>query len=122
MAYPEILIDKQTNLPNPDGYFKLTFEQYYDLLHHTHNIADIPGAESSETIQALKQRINEMEEALDALTIKYNELKEKADSIAEQIESEVDIADWDVTKPGIQDADGNTIDPDTGEIIEPATP
>ena len=56
--YPEIVIDKDTNLINPNGFFNLTFEQFYDLMHHTHAAEDIVGeSEQQESLNSLTQAV-----------------------------------------------------------------
>ena len=39
--YNKIVMDNQENSPNSNIVVRLTLEQYYDLLHHTHKISDI---------------------------------------------------------------------------------
>jgi hypothetical protein len=102
--YPEIEINKTEDLVNPNGYFKLTFEQYYDIMHHTHKAEDIIG-DSSASIAELTHEVNELKEIVAQLSAKINE---------------PDLSDYDIEKEGVQDIEGNTIDPETGEIIEPA--
>ena len=46
--YPEIVMDNDTNSGASSMTYPITIEQYYDLLHHTHNASDIIGSKSDE--------------------------------------------------------------------------
>lgn len=144
--YPEIVIDRDTNLVNPNGFFNLTFEQFYDLMHHTHAAEDIVGeADQQESLNSLTEAVdriagelataiqtldtlnNSIQEAKDELATTQQELADtesrltvaqnKLDEVVEAIQNDIGVSDWDVTKPGIQDENGNTID-ENGNIIE----
>lgn len=39
--YPKILIDTTKQSAIPNGKHSLTVEEYYDIMHHTHNLSDI---------------------------------------------------------------------------------
>lgn len=112
--YPKIITDESTNSPNQNMYVRLTVEQYYDLLHHTHNASDIIGINNegsveptdSETIQELQSTVETLTETVTTLQNAIGDISEKIDKY---IEEDIGIADYDATKPGIQDENGNTI-------------
>lgn len=39
--YPKILIDTTKQSAIQNGKYSLTVEEYYDIMHHTHNLSDI---------------------------------------------------------------------------------
>lgn len=50
--YPKIIINETDQAAIPGMKFNLTVEQYYDLLHHTHNMLDLVSKnESSENTE-----------------------------------------------------------------------
>ena len=112
--YPKIVTDERSNSPNQNMYVRLTVEEYYDLLHHTHNASDIIGinnegkvepsnpaeiAELQSTIKTLTQTTQMLQNAI-------NDMNKKVDKY---IEEDIGIADYDATIPGIQDENGNTV-------------
>ena len=121
MGYPEILINKSEDVINPNGYFKLTFEQFYDLMHHSHKLEDIEGGGSGGTIEEITEEINTLKEENNLLKEQVNNLTTQLEAIS-AIVNAPDLTDYDVEKEGVQDIEGNTIDPETGEIIIPVNP
>ena len=133
--YPKIIIDteKTTHFNNRLNY-NITIEEFYDLMHHTHSIADLTAVDGEvvddniqatvlnlvATVNELKQTIANQQNTINELVIKNNEqyqtinqlsqqVKINKDNITDITEGSDDIYDWDVTKEGIQDVDGNTI-------------
>ena len=104
--YPEIIIDKDNNSVNKDHNIVLTVEQYYDLLHHTHNTSDIIGSESSmQTISEVQENILQLKNTIASLKLSIDEIKQQLNDMNE------DVNDYDVLTAGIQDITGNTIEP-----------
>lgn len=119
--YPEIVVDRTVNSPNDNQIVRLTLEQYYDLLHHTHNASDIIG-----TIDVDEAKLKELNDKLDEAIARVNELQQKVNSVSVQtnnLESNVTtldtkvqtidkyvenngfVIDFDPSKPGIQGPD-----------------
>ncbi len=42
--YPKIIIDEEKQAINPSMKYPLTVEEYYDLLHHTHDMSSLPSS------------------------------------------------------------------------------
>ena len=72
--YPRIIFDKRENSVNDGLAKKLTVEEYYDLLHHTHDLSsligdgDVPISDIMESINKLIVNVTRLEE-----TIEYQE-------------------------------------------------
>lgn len=128
--YPEIIMDNNNNSPNGYTKYNLTVEQYYDLLHHTHNSSDLVGGSGegggsniSQTVsdlvkkvEALQNTVNKQDEIIKSLNTTIQGQNENIEQISKQIDDIsgpdsgiVDVGDWDVETPGIQDINGNTI-------------
>jgi seryl-tRNA synthetase len=108
--YPEIVIDQTTNSPNSNMSIRLTVEQYHDLLHHTHKVVDLVGNDkvaSTEDVAELKESSTKLSESISTLESKLEELSNKLNTY---IENDIGVLDYDATKPGIQDEDGNTVE------------
>lgn len=122
--FPEIVIDRKFNSPNAQT-ANITVEQYYDLMHHTHKASDLLGGDGSsqgggiseedkKTIQELKTKIeeltttiNEQQKLIETQNRAISSLEDSVKTIGET--AGFDIADWDVTKPGIQGPEGDTL-------------
>jgi chromosome condensin MukBEF ATPase and DNA-binding subunit MukB len=111
----------------------MTIEEFYDLMHHTHSISDLVGGSDVvegdiqatvlnlvNTVNELKQTIEDQKNIINELTIKSKEQEETINQVSQQVEDNknkidgttengIDIIDWDIEKEGIQDLDGNTI-------------
>lgn len=116
--YPKIVIDERDTSVNSNMRKYLTVEEFYDLMHHTHKIEDIIGNKSeggdgpiiipdgsSEIIEKLQNKIITLENTVDQLTTQIQAIRSEFN---EYVENDIGIADYDVTKPGIQDEHGNT--------------
>lgn len=117
--YPAIVIDRNPNSALADKMIKkLTVEEYYDLVHHTHSSLDVSdGNLNNDTINGMQTKIESLNQSISDMedTIKaQNELIETLSTAIEEIKTAVTnsatVSDWDVTKPGIQDIDGNDVD------------
>ena len=118
--YNKILSDASEN---PNGKYnvkRLTVEEYIDLLHHSHNIEDLSmpsneiGVEKKFSMAIFDEKIQNLRAYLDQINSKIalmDETIQATQSEQEQIQDQgVGIGDYDVTTPGIQDAQGNTLD------------
>ena len=99
--YPTIVTDKRINSVNESLQKKLTIEEYYDLTHHTHNIDHL--------ISSGGMSYGEMQNAILSLTKTVEELLKTVDELKKQAANTPTVSDWDVTIPGNQDIDGNTL-------------
>ena len=45
--YPKIIIDDEKQAINPSMKYPLTVEEYYDLLHHTHDISSLTSSDDN---------------------------------------------------------------------------
>lgn len=89
--YPEIIIDKTTNSLNAEGLiYKMTAEQYQDILHHTHKIGDLIGGDgatisagevSADDFEALKTLVNTLSNKVTSLETENGELKQKVQNL-----------------------------------------
>lgn len=112
--YPKIVTDESSNSPNQNMYVRFTVEQYYDLLHHTHNASDIIGINNEGQIEPSNPtEIAELQSTIKTLTQTTQMLQNAIDNINKKvdnyIEEDIGIADYDATTPGIQDENGNTV-------------
>ena len=74
--YNKIVMDNQENSPNSNMVVRLTLEQYYDLLHHTHKISDIIGGTNEDGSPANPQISKQIEE----INKKIEEIKKKVNN------------------------------------------
>lgn len=75
--YNEIVMDNQENSPNSNIVVRLTLEQYYDLLHHTHKISDIIGGTNEDGSPAnpqISKQIEEINKKIEELNNKVNNM------------------------------------------------
>lgn len=114
--FPKILIDKKGNSPNESLQKKITIEEYYDLMHHTHNISTLIIDEDGTTYQEVQDTINKLNgeitnlrNTVQELQKSNNELKEIVQNLTGEITNTPAVSDWDVEKPGNQDIDGNDL-------------
>lgn len=115
--YPKILIDTNTNSVNDSMLQKITVEQYYDLLHHTHDISSISIGEGSMSYAELQSMVIALKEELDSLKSivgNTDEIKNSIDELNKQMAKVPTVSDWDTETPGVQDANGNDV---IGEIL-----
>lgn len=119
--YPLIVIDdKNTNYPNAaNNIKKITVEEWQDLLHHTHPLAEILDAEgirlgdagssdvSLEEFNNLKNTVEAQNSLITNLQAEIAQLQTTITEMASR--GGIEIGDWDVTQPGIQGPDGKTI-------------
>ena len=114
--YPTILVDTKSNSVNDSLKKVLTIEEYYDLMHHNHNISnlevnegDISFDEMQNMMKSLNETINELRKTITAQQETISELTKNIEDIIEELKNVASISDWDVTIPGNQDANGNTL-------------
>lgn len=64
--YPKILIDTTKQSAIPNGKYSLTVEEYYDIMHHTHNLSDIAleNGTDGESIITIEGKINQLDEKI----------------------------------------------------------
>ena len=118
-SYPTIIIDKRSNSVNESLQKKITIEEYYDLMHHTHKMSSIINdidsedgtgtsfSEMQKTINELLTTVNELKTTIATQQNTIDELKETIQSI--ETSEGVTVSDWDVNTPGNQDVDGNDL-------------
>lgn len=117
--YPEIIVDKDQNSPNMHPVV-LSVEQLYDLMHHTHKLSDLisdggdkPGQDEDQTpVQQLTTKVESLSAVVETVNTEIASINSEIEELKVASESTMSITDWDVTKPGIQDIDGNTIEDD----------
>lgn len=63
--YPLILIDKDNQSAIPTAAYYMSVEEFYDLMHHTHNIDDIEGY--SGEAPEVERQVRELTHAVAAL-------------------------------------------------------
>ena len=129
LKFPLIQLDANVNYPNAaNNIKKVTVEEWQDLLHHTHKLSEILddsgeflGGEGSadggvsvaafnelkETVQQQAQTIQTQAETIAQLQESLSQLINTVNNINNS--NGIIIGDWDVTKPGIQDQNDNTI-------------
>ena len=129
--YPTIVMDKRSNSVNESMIKKLTVEEYYDLLHHTHKMSDVISdddtvsydeiqttiEELSQTINSLNDTINEYQNTIQRLEADTTELRntiatqqETINTLKDEIANTMsNVGDWDVETEGIQNINGETI-------------
>ena len=64
--YPKILIDTTKQSAIPNGKYSLTVEEYYDIMHHTHNLSDIAleNGTDGESPITIEGKINQLDEKI----------------------------------------------------------
>lgn len=117
--YPEIIVDRDQNAPNMHHTVTLTVEQLYDLMHHTHKLSELisdgdnPGQGGDQTpVQQLTTKVETLSNVVETVNSEIASINSEIEELKVASESTMSITDWDVTKPGIQDVDGNTIEDD----------
>lgn len=110
--YSEIIIDQNPNSPNKTMQKKMSIEEYYDLMHHTHRISDLvnnTGIDSEESSSVLLA-IAELKSVVEAQQNTINELKETINYLKNQIDNNaLEVSDWDLETEGNQDINGNIL-------------
>lgn len=105
--YPEIVIDKDPNSPNSRMIHNLTVEQYYDLMHHTHENIGTGDPSADSTYKEILEKVNSMQGTIKTITEENNSLKQEINSMKNEISdiksnsSGVYIGDMDATTPEI---------------------
>ena len=104
-SYPQIVIDEQVNYPNANTLiYKLTAEQFQDIMHHTHKISDLIGGDgavisagevSKEDFNTLKSSVEQLKNTLQALQNSITEPTNIQDIInrISNIESAITVMD-----------------------------
>lgn len=139
--YPTIVVDKSSNSVNESLKKVMTVEEYYDLKHHTHDIASLAVAEGGMSYSEMQTMVRELSDTINNLNTtlenQNNTIEEQNNTIMEQnnmikkvveeneelrqavkiinneIKNMASVSDWDVTIPGDQDIEGNTL----GELM-----
>jgi TolA-binding protein len=128
--YPTIVIDKSANSVNESMVQKITVEQYYDFMHHTHDISAMTVSEGNMSYDEMQTTINQLNQTLNGLNTtieQQNEIIKKLEAdttefkkliavqneiintIKADMENMASVSDWDVETPGDQDINGNTL-------------
>ena len=128
-SFPLIQIDPVTNYPNAaNNIKKITVEEWQDILHHTHKLPEIldndgnflgqnassDGSVSLEAFNELKNTVDSQKEIIQSQASIIADLQESIAELTQTVNSlksssGIMVADWDATKEGIQDENGNTI-------------
>ena len=86
--YPQIIVDEEAQAVNPDMEYHLTVEQYYDLLHHTHDSSSIIGGGSSGgdpvDFTEINQKISDLTDLVQQNSTSDAEI---ADAVRQNVES-----------------------------------
>lgn len=100
--YPKIIIDEEKQAINPSMKYPLTVEEYYDLLHHTHDISSLTSSDGNSemtgdiitnitnlttTIQELQQTIIEQNQTIINLQESIDRLNNYVD---QDIQADID--------------------------------
>ena len=112
--FPKIIIDSRQNTHlSKSMQRKISIEEYYDLLHHTHNISDLIQNNEIGTDENIQLTIANLVNTVNELKSTISKQQETIDRLSSLVEinedNDVDVTDWDITKEGIQDINGNTI-------------
>jgi len=100
--YPKIITDNRGNSVNESLKKQLTIEEYYDIMHHTHDASSILNKEDIANYE-------EMQNSIKSLTETVNTLQVTIKNMQDQINNMPPIGDWDTDTPGIQDQEGNDL-------------
>ena len=108
--YPKIVIDSIHNSVNESLAKRWTIEEFYDIMHHTHNIEDLVGSlENGGDYTEIKNTVAELIQTVNELKTENEELKKIIKEITDEISNMTSVGDWDVETPGIQDSQGNDL-------------
>ena len=128
--YPRIIVDKRANSVNDSLKKVLTIEEFYDIMHHTHPVSVLTVNEGEMTYNEMQNTVNNLTEKLNTYDTTINQQQEiikklEADTtelrnliktqnniiqtMKTEMENMASVSDWDVEKPGIQDANGNDL-------------
>ncbi len=112
--YPKIIMDTSTNSVNDSLAKKLTVEEYYDLLHHTHTVSSLIGSVGGDaSYDGITNIVNTLSDTVNSLVNTVQIQQETINELKAQLNSLIHVKDWDVNTPGNQDVNGN----DLGELM-----
>lgn len=113
--YPKIVMDTNINSVNDSLAKKLTVEEYYDLLHHTHTVSSLIGSVGGGDVSydGITDIVNTLSDTVNSLVNTVQIQQETINELKSQINSLIHVKDWDVNTPGNQDVNGN----DLGELM-----
>lgn len=114
--YPTIIVDTRANSVNESLQKKMTIEEYYDLMHHTHNISQLTSDEGAMSYNEMQNAINSLTKTIGELKIIIEaqqstiiELKQTVQTLSDEVANTPTVSDWDVETPGNQDINGNDL-------------
>ena len=107
-VYPTIIIDDRPNSVNDSMQKKITVEEYYDLMHHTHDISSLTN-NNGMTYDEIVNTINELKSTIAEQQKIINNLSNDIANLNNEVSNMPPVSDWDVETPGIQDANGNDL-------------
>ena len=92
--YPRIIMDSIGNSANESMKKTLTVEEYYDLLHHTHDAASIVNNHTGDTsyselqtsVAETQQIVNNLKQMIEQLTTNNNDLQQTVNTLNTTIE------------------------------------
>lgn len=83
--YPSILIDERRNSANDSLQKKITIEEYYDLMHHTHNFSDLAIGDDGMTYKEMQTTITELKEIANNFNNIMQEQKNTINQLTETV-------------------------------------
>lgn len=86
--YPKIITDDEKQAINPSMKYPLTVEEYYDLLHHTHDVSSLISGGNSEMTDDINTNIAIINNNITNLTTTIQELQQ---TIIEQNQTIINI-------------------------------
>lgn len=99
--YPKILIDTQDQSANPHTKKELTVEEWYDMLHHSHqefsngDIGSTPPLTDENAAQILN-KLNEITASIQAVTSDIASIKSRINAIDAYIEQDIQVEESDI--------------------------
>lgn len=107
--YPRIIIDKRSNSPNDSLQKKITIEEFYDLMHHTHKISDLINDGGDISYEEIQSIILGLQQEIKELKAIIQTQQATIEGIKTELVNTASISDWDVETPGNQDINGDTL-------------
>jgi hypothetical protein len=108
--YARILVDDRNNSANDSLQKKITTEEYYDLMHHTHSIDTIMVDEGTMTYGEMQEQVELLNSTVKTQQGLIDSLTETITNLEKLIRNNIPlVSDWDLEKEGRQDIHGNDL-------------
>lgn len=93
--YKKIIIDENSQCPNPGMKINVTAEMWYDIMHHTHesNGSSDASEDVGQKITVLAATINELIELIKTQSQQIQSMQDSIDKLNKYVEEDLFISD-----------------------------